>query len=216
MSLRNNLVYIDKYNQHPAMYKVRQNERDLPLYYIYDSYLTSWDDWGKLFRQGGSMTVRNSDLDGIFIGLVANENHRIELMSAGFDGMYTYFASNGFTYGSSTSNWADLMKYVKQFDGYFIPSIGPGYIDTRVRPWNRKNTRHRQSGQYFEMNFRSAIETKPRIISITSFNEWHEGTQIEKAIPHHYGSFRYLDYTPNKPDHFLMLTKKWIQEFQKS
>ena len=23
----------------------------------------------------------------------------------------------------------------------FIPSVGPGYVDTRVRPWNYKNTR---------------------------------------------------------------------------
>lgn len=40
-----------------------------------------------------------------------------------------------------------------------------------------------------------ALTLLPDIVSITSFNEWHEGTQIEAAVPHDRGYGRkYLDY----------------------
>mmetsp|Transcript_15795 Transcript_15795/g.20750 ORF Transcript_15795/g.20750 Transcript_15795/m.20750 type:complete len:105 (-) Transcript_15795:436-750(-) len=73
----------------------------------------------------------------------------------------------------------------------FIPSIGPGYDDTAVRPWNDKNTKSRNGGKYYSDMSNQALKTleiqksfsvKP-ILTITSFNEWHEGSQIEPAIP---------------------------------
>jgi glycoprotein endo-alpha-1,2-mannosidase len=56
---------------------------------------------------------------------------------------------------------------------------------------------------------------KPAIITITSFNEWHEGTQIENAVPHKSTStgFQYADYQPNASDYYLELTRKWIARF---
>jgi hypothetical protein len=46
--------------------------------------------------------------------------------------------------------------------------------------------------------FMSAINTNPDFIGITSFNEWHEGTQIEPAIPKKYPHIpmRIMDYIP--------------------
>ena len=60
---------------------------------------------------------------------------------------------------------------------------GPGYIDTRVRPWNTVTTRDRENGKYYTDMFRAAMESGASYIGITSFNEWHEGTQIEPAVP---------------------------------
>jgi hypothetical protein len=52
-----------------------------------------------------------------------------------------------------------------------------GYIDTKIRPWNNLNTKERNNGYYYENMFKNAINLKnpSKIISITSFNEWHEG-----------------------------------------
>ncbi len=56
----------------------------------------------------------------------------------------------------------------------FIPSVGPGYDDTSIRPWNKQNSKSRADGEYYSKYWDEAIKLKPKIISITSFNEWHE------------------------------------------
>lgn len=50
------------------------------------------------------------------------------LQRGGFNGFYTYFASQGFVYGSTLSNWKDMNQCVKglQYPQLFIPSVGPG------------------------------------------------------------------------------------------
>ena len=98
----------------------------------------------------------------------------------------------------------------------FVPSVGPGYIDTRVRPWNEQTTRNRRNGEYYNSAWRTAISVLPNMVSITSFNEWHEGTQIEAAIPKTIKDFSYLSYDPNPPDMYLTLTGNWVDEFVKS
>lgn len=95
----------------------------------------------------------------------------------------------------------------------FVPSVGPGYIDETVRPWNTANTRHRRHGNYYEVAWRTALKSQPSIISITSFNEWHEGTQIEPAEPKRTEKFTYLDYEPEGPYFYLNLTNYWIRKF---
>ena len=215
-NLRHNLQYImDKYGRHPAFYRYRFRGRSLPLYYVYDSYLTKREDWATILRADGLQTVRQTDIDGLFIGLVVDEKQKHELMSAGFDGFYTYFASDGFTYGSSTRNWASLAAYAASSDALFIPSIGPGYVDVRIRPWNGRNTKEREHGGYYEQSFKAAVAAKPPIISITSFNEWSEGTQIEEAVPKQVTDLTYLDYSPQPSNYYLMLTQKWVHRFKK-
>lgn len=129
-----------------------------------------------------------------------------------FTGFYTYFASNGFSYGSSWKNWQSLAKFAKDQNLLFSPSVGPGYIDTTVRPWNFANTRHRRHGHYYEVAWRAALASQPNFISITSFNEWHEGTQIEPAEPKRTENFHYLDYEPEEPYFYLDLTNYWISK----
>ena len=61
------------------------------------------------------------------------------------------------------------------------PSVGPGYDarrgsgDPRVKP--------RRNGATYDAMWRAAIAAKADRVTITSFNEWHEGTQIEPAAP---------------------------------
>jgi glycoprotein endo-alpha-1,2-mannosidase len=91
--------------------------------------------------------------------------------------------------------------------------VGPGYIDTRIRPWNAENTRARQNGKYYDQSFQAAIKQKPDFIGITSFNEWHEGTQIEPAVPKSIPGYTYEDYSPLDPEYYLERTSYWVQQY---
>ncbi|XP_016332338.1 glycoprotein endo-alpha-1,2-mannosidase [Sinocyclocheilus anshuiensis] len=214
-NMRDNIKYIvERYGNHPAFYRYKTSTgKFLPLYYIYDSYLQTPDVWAHLLKPNGISTIRNTLYDGIFIALLVEEKHKKDIPTAGFDGLYTYFATNGFTYGSSYHNWRSIKTFCDYNDLVFIPSVGPGYIDTSIRPWNSQNTRNRINGKYYETSFNEAVEARPQIISITSFNEWHEGTQIEKAIPKTWGKTVYLDYLPYKPTVYLEITQKWARKF---
>ena len=46
------------------------------------------------------------------------------------DGFYTYFASNGFSYGSSWKNWNDLSRFAARSSLLFIPCVAPGFQQT--------------------------------------------------------------------------------------
>lgn len=186
-----------------------------PVFFVYDSYLISQDDWAKVLTSTGSNTLRGTDFDSCVIGLLLNVNDRYSLKAAGFDGAYTYFASTGFTEGSTPSKWAELQSWFKNAGMMFVPSVGPGYIDTRIRPWNAANARERNNGKYYEDMFNAAISSGVEHLAITSFNEWHEGTQIEPACPmtSDDGSFTYLDYSPNGSDFYLTETRRHITSF---
>ena len=53
-------------------------------------------------------------------------------------------------------------------------------------------------------------------ISITSYNEWGEGTQIEEARPHTAAGTGvvYADYGPNATDAYMQLTRRLVDETQ--
>lgn len=202
-----------RYGEHPAFFKYRTNTgKLLPLFYVYDSYLMNSEQWAKLLKHTESNSIRDTPYDAIFIALLVEEKHKRDILTAGFDGLYTYFATNGFSYGSTQRNWDSIKSFCEDNNLLFIPSVGPGYIDTSVRPWNFQNTRNRINGKYYETSLSAALEARPNFISITSFNEWHEGTQIEMAVPKSSQTV-YLDYLPNKPTIYLEITRKWAAIF---
>ena len=152
-------------------------------------------------------------LNANFISLIIEIQDTTKILSNGFDGSYSYFASNGFTQASTNTNWKLLQNWATNNEMLFIPSVGPGYIDTRIRPWNNVNTKGRESGEYYNDQFLYAILSEPEIISITSFNEWHNGTQIEPAKYVLKNNISYENYYPLQPD-YLQKTKFWSQFFE--
>lgn len=229
------LAYIKQhYFNHPAFYRHKVISTDvhtgekatkqLPLIYIYDSYKNEATDWARLFKHDGEFTVRGTDADCVAVALLVDSGHKQFILRGGFDGFYTYFASDRFSYGSNPSNWGDLNKFAKDNDLVFIPSFGPGYDDVRVRPWNKQNTKLRRGGSYYTKMFTSAIQygvgsssggdgkDGVKMVSLTSFNEWHEGTQIEPAVPKGTNAggsvYTYVDYSPYPPNYYLQLTRE--------
>jgi len=206
--LREQLDYLSlRYSKHPAIFLFHNK----PLYYVYDSYKLDVEEWQKLLTEGGEISVRNTSSDATFIGLWVDEDEQEFFLESGFDGFYTYFASDGFVYGSTASNWKLLAQFAKDNDLLFIPCAGPGYLDTRIRPWNSSNTKERENGEYYERMFVSARDVDPDFIGITSFNEWHEGSQIEPSIPKTVEGYTYQDYGMNvDPWFYIRKTRELV------
>lgn len=211
VSVRENIIDLtDMYGDHNAYYRLDGK----PAFFIYDSYITPASEWARVFTEDGDLSIRGTKYDAVGIGLWVKENEQDYFLESGLDGFYTYFAADGFTYGSTAKNWKGIQEWASANDKIFIPCVGPGYIDTRVRPWNASTTRDREDGKYYERMFKSAIASGAPYIGITSFNEWHEGTQIEPAVPFKCDAFEYLDYSPLEPDAYLKLTSDIVSEWK--
>ncbi|HZQ02594.1 MAG TPA: hypothetical protein VFA88_01080 [Gaiellaceae bacterium] len=97
--------------------------------------------------------------------------------AARFAGVYTY---DVLVYGGD--KLARICAEAHAVHLLCLPSVGPGYDaqaatgDARVKP--------RLDGATYDSMWRAAIAASADGITITSFNEWHEGTQIEPAAPH--------------------------------
>jgi glycoprotein endo-alpha-1,2-mannosidase len=212
-SVRGDLVYIhDRYGSSSAFYRDPRRE-NRGVFYVYDSYLVSPENWAKVLTSRGDLSIRGTEYDALVIGLWVNREDGAALLNAGFDGFYTYFATNGFTYGSTIANWRLLSRWAGEHAMIFIPSVGPGYDDTRIRPWNERNRRSRDNGAYYDRMWRAAIDAGTDAISVTSFDEWHEGTQIAPATPKEIPGYKYLDYSPRDPDFYLERTAYWVGRF---
>jgi glycoprotein endo-alpha-1,2-mannosidase len=108
--------------------------------------------------------------------------------AAGFDGVYTY---DIVVYGGD--KFMRLCRQTHKLHLLCAPSVGPGY-DARRGSGDPK-VKLRRNGATYDHMWRAAIAAGADRVTITSYNEWHEGTQIEPAaLPGRHGRYRYLSY----------------------
>lgn len=72
------------------------------------------------------------------------------------------------------------------FDLDFVPNVMPGFDDRRLRGVDR-SVIARRGGATFEEQWRTATDLaddEHPMVLVTSFNEWHEGTEIEPSQEH--------------------------------
>jgi hypothetical protein len=109
--------------------------------------------------------------------------------AGGFDGVYTY---DIVVYGGG--KFARLCAQAHAAKLLCAPSVGPGY-DAR-RGSGDPVVKPRRNGATYDSMWKMAIAAGADRVTITSYNEWHEGTQIESASsgPRRRGTYRYLTY----------------------
>lgn len=177
-SVRADLKYlVETYGHHSCLL----TGRGRMTVYVYDSHHLPPHEWAQLLLPTGDDTIRNTPLDCEIFGLWLHHHHGRDLSDAGFDGVYSYFASVGFSYGSTPDNWRGMCSFARQRGLACSLSVGPGYNDSLIRPWNSHNEKARQGGRYYDAMWAEALRAGPEVVSITSWNEWGEGTQIEPA-----------------------------------
>jgi Glycosyl hydrolase family 99 len=208
---------VDMYGAHPAFYRYvgPRSDRALPLVYAYDSYQIPEVQWREVLRAGGRNSIRNTYYDAYVVGLLLRTRDLASLSRSGFDGCYSYFAAVGFTEGCTPRHWPTIQRRAVELGLFFVPSVGPGYADLRIRPWNTPNQRARDSGAYYDRMFSAVIALHSPLLSITSYNEWHEGTQLEAAEPERISrvsGYRYHDYGERAPDYYLKRTRHFVEQ----
>ncbi|HEX6702964.1 MAG TPA: hypothetical protein VF101_19730 [Gaiellaceae bacterium] len=131
-------------------------------FYVYRPVQFAAEEWAALL----------SGLDGVrvfaetpLVGFAAR---------AGFDGVYTY---DVLSYGGGT--FARLCAAAHRVKLLCLPSVGPGYAASRATGDRRMKPRRR--GKTYDEMWRSALRARADEVTITSYNEWSEGTQIEPA-----------------------------------
>ena len=91
----------------------------------------------------------------------------------------------------------DGVKLARQYHRISCASVIPGYDDTKVNKPGR--VVDRQDGQIYRVLWEEAIKSRPDWVVITSWNEWHEGTEIEPSF--------------EDGDKYLKLTAEYARRF---
>jgi hypothetical protein len=97
--------------------------------------------------------------------------------AAHFDGVYTY---DFVTY--TGARFARYCHQARTMHLLCAPSVGPGYDGRRAG--EPPTGRSRAKGATYDRMWTAALAASPDLVTITSFNEWGEGSQIEPAQPH--------------------------------
>ena len=94
--------------------------------------------------------------------------------ASGFDGLYTYDVV--------TWNGALFRRLCTQAHAAGLlcaPSVGPGY-DARLAT-RLDSVRPRSDGLTYDRMWKTVLRANADLVTVTSYNEWQEGTQIEPA-----------------------------------
>jgi glycoprotein endo-alpha-1,2-mannosidase len=94
--------------------------------------------------------------------------------TAGFDGLYTY---DVVTWNGAL--FRRLCTQAQRAGLLCAPSVGPGY-DARLAT-RHEVVRPRLRGATYDRMWKTVLRAEADLVTITSYNEWQEGTQIEPA-----------------------------------
>ena len=138
--------------------------------------------------------------------IVPSPEPRTELFSA-FDGIHIYnptsyinqqrqISLNQSSLGSIDKIYESISQTAKTYGKLCALTTIPGYDDTVIR--DPGILIKRNNGKTYDYLWESSL--KADWVLITSFNEWHEGTEIEPSTQH--------------GDYYIDRTKYWADDFK--
>lgn len=136
--------------------------RDL---YVYASALSPDTEWAFALEPVTSVRI------------FANTWLPRKAVRGGFDGLYPY---DVVVY--PPESFARVCNAARKLGLACAPSVGPGF-DARVAT-SLVTVSDRREGRRYDHAWSAALRARPDVVTITSYNEWHEGTQIEAASVH--------------------------------
>jgi hypothetical protein len=186
-SAANDIVKVlNKYSRHAAHLKVNGK----PVVFIYGRTLQELGltDWLKAIRiinkkyKGGVTTIGDQFSYGA---------------ARVFDGVHTYNTAGSLRgqIPDAARKWAadtykSWVQLADQAGKISTITVIPGYDDTKIRTPGLAVKRYKT--RLYRTQWEEAIKADPHWILITSFNEWHEGSEIEPSFEYQH---QYLELT---------------------
>jgi len=175
-ALQDVLYILENYGSHPAWLKVEGK----PVIFVYGRALGQIGPNGWLW-----VTVeanRRYPKGAVFIGdRLSKRTARI------FDGIHTYNIT-GATEGKTPEEIRAVVRKgfakVKETPAGRILcfTIIPGYDDSKLGRGDPRPVTERHEGRTYRVLWEEAVAANPDWVLITSWNEWHEGSQIEPSF----------------------------------
>lgn len=131
-----------------------------------------------------------------------------------FEGFSTYSPNLKHSPISDSKNWKYYYNLLSSRKMFFVPSISPGINASAFNIQLSHYSRSRQNGKYYDLQWKSAINSGSNIILINSFNNWFYGNVIEPVENNIKFSLNNDIWAGNESFYFLQKTKKWIHQFR--
>ncbi len=170
------LLYVLKtYGDHPAFLKLDGR----PVVFVYGRVMgqVELDEWPEII----SRVRQEWGKDFILVA----DGYR-EGFARLFDGVHTYNICRWVRGKSpeelarlSRKAFADAVALARRHGKISCITVIPGYDDTKIRKPGLKA--ERQGGRTYRVLWEQAIAADPDWVLITSWNEWHEGSEIEPS-----------------------------------
>lgn len=188
------LYLLNKYGSHPAWLKVE----GVPVIFAYSRAMgqLAMPQWATVIQE-----VNRRYPKGVFA--VADQLSRSAARI--FDGTHTYNTCGSLEKHPLnkieaivnelfTTPIADCDRYRR----VSCVTVIPGYDDTKIRKPGINTERF--NGESYKRQWEAALKLNPDWVLITSFNEWHEGSEIEPSVEH--------------GDLYIRLTTGYVQRFK--
>lgn len=203
---------LGRYGEHPAFYRARAYD-GRAMFYVFEALNHPADQWRRAFEQ-----MRADGINPLMIGQTTNVEFIID---AGFDGGYPYDVLAIRKQPGLFGRW--LNEVLPRFEAagkLFIVSVGPGYWDDRAVPAGADEpavarTRDAGTGSFYAASWQRVSASTVPFVTVVSFNEWHEGSQIEPAVQHSEQGVTYPGYASGN-EQYLHMTRRGVQAFCKS
>jgi serine/threonine-protein kinase len=139
--------------------------------------------------------------------VIGNGTERTWVERGHFDGLYNYVSLH--VTPGERFEWAHELPP----GALYVPSVTPGFSAQRIG-YPDDTFYERKNGATYDVQWEAALEAsiEPSMVTITSFNEWHEGTQIEPAQVGTQDSNgqAYEDYGDTD---YLGRTAEWVESY---
>jgi glycoprotein endo-alpha-1,2-mannosidase len=115
-----------------------------------------------------------------------------------FDALHVYTPAVALAQGQDLGRlYAEWAAVARAAGRPFVPAVGPGFDDRVIRTPATVVPRH--GGHTYDATWSAALSVTPSWVLVSSWNEWHEGSEIEPSREH---GRAYLEATRRWADRF--------------
>lgn len=208
---------LERYGESPALFRLEAESLHLagvrarPLVFVWATNFASQTDQSERpveYWASGVDAIHAAD-DAFVVACPCGGRYAESVLGGHFDGAYNYAS---LFLDQEDFSWAQTLPA----KSLYIPSVMPGSLQNAIGAPSLFV--ERAGGAAYRAQWEAAlgVQVRPALVSITSFNEWHEGSQIEPAVMGHASSDAdraWFDYGALAETGYLTLTSELVADY---